>query len=905
MARIPFIITVICIMTGMAWASESVWIEAEQLVGIEGYCWPMAADPSMKTTHGKWGISGPGCASEWIQGGESGFNSIACGAEDDAALATRTIEVPEDGMYAIWVRYRDNRGTSERFQIRLEQQGQAAWTGTYGVKPVIDEDNIMKLYWNWAFAWDNRTAELRKGTARISLLAGFKEAQCRQIDVIVLTSDKQYRPLIKERPQNYSRQVLDQYRKMGLVGIEPLARRHGKYQTPVAWAPKTFNNRGFLYLWNVDDYEKWATGDPKLMRYPYHLRDDESKAAFEAKYAGKDEVPIFSDPRIVPAFYGPGPWVLDLDGANPKKTSAAAFRKWLDADPNRLWAGMMNYAPDDPISAQAADDFVTKYRDRYVGNISGENLGYFYPTPEKVTAAVAGAKNRRELAEAMGKVFMEANAAKYQTIFGKELPNPYLDVISCLSNEMSMYAPLCYLWGARTVGYESAVASYNSEAMFLSFLRGAARQNGGLTATYRSCNFGDSATMFSETQMFTKPSAIFDNYYDVYSGAGMGWYKFDMWYQYMSGSSMYYHEQGFDEFWIPGGMAMGKHELQLSPKGKIVDRFLSLTKNFDRGIPFTPIAFLADYAHGWSPIGYTPDIFGGHALRPDLTRWDDHSQMMQQYLFTAFYPIIPHSEQSISALSETFVPAVFGDIYDVIYAYPDVKRWTTIDTYPVVISIGDIALTAPEGQRLAKYLEDGGTLVVADGQLSGPGLVALQLPKMGDIEESTGYLWLNETNPLPSQRFRFRAIEGGRVLARTTDGKAFCSAFDRGQGRLIVLSTPRGLGIDREIMPVVPRLFAHLASNQMPIEVDGEVEWMLNRQQNGWAVTLLNPAGDMKPQHGILPIDYTKNLTVTIRAKVPITNASDHLAPDDQLIVQDNTVSLPVQAGSLRIIELR
>ena len=894
------------LLPGLTYAAESIWLEAEQLDGIEGYCWPAAADVAQKTTHGKWGLSGPGVAAEWMQGGESGFLTIACGADDAAAVATKAIDIPVAGQYFVWARYRDNREKGDRFQIRLEQPGQPAWTGTYGDKPVIDEDNTMKLYWGWSFAWDSRPATLQKGPATLSLLSGFKEEDCRQLDVIVLTTDPNYRPLIKERPQSDAIDLLTQYQQGLPAGLEPLARRHGNFQVPDAWVPKTFKDRGFLYLWNNSDFDKWADGEPNTVRYPYHIRDEAVKKAFEEKYAGRDDIPIFSDPRIVPAYHGAGPWVLDLEHKDAgRKKHAEAFRKWLDADPNRLWAGMMNYASDDPISAQAANDFLAKYRDRFVGSIAGESLGYFYWTKDQITAATAGVKTRRELAEGLSRVYLESNAAKYRKVFGRDLPDPYRDVISCLSNEMTPHVPLCFQWGARTVGFESAVATYNSIAMNLAFLRGAARQHGGLTATYRSCNFGDSATMFSEAGNFSQPKHIFDNYYDVYAGAGMAWYKFDIWYQYMAGMSMFYHEQGFDEFWLPGGQAMGRHGLQLSPKGKLVDRFLRATRNFDRGTPYTPVAFLADYAHGWSPLGYTPHLFGGHAERPDLTKPNDHSRMMQQYLFTAFHPLIPHSEQPISALSECFVPAVFGDIFDVVYAYPDVKKWATIDTYPVVIIVGDIELTAAEGQRLAQYVNNGGTLVVADGTLTGPGLAALNLPKMGNVEEATGYKWLHETTVSPSQRFRFRAIPGGRALAVTADGKAFCSAFDRGQGRLIVLSVPYGLGINKEAVAVVPRLFAHLSRDLMPIEVEGNVEWLLNRQQDGWAVTLLNPAGDVKPQHGIFPTDFTKNQTVTIRSKVPLKTAADRLLPEDKLTVKDNTVTLTVLAGSVRVIELR
>jgi len=43
--------------------------------------------------------------------------------------------------------------------------------------------------------------------------------------------------------------------------------------------------------------------------------------------------------------------------------------------------------------------------------------------------------------------------------------------------------------------------------------------------------------------------------------------------------------------------------------------------------------------------------------------------------------------------------------------------------------------------------------------------------------------------------------------------------MDRGPGRLIFLSVPRGLGIDRAAMPVLAQLIAHLTRGLLPVEV--------------------------------------------------------------------------------------
>ena len=189
-----------------------------------------------------------------------------------------------------------------------------------------------------------------------------------------------------------------------------------------------------------------------------------------------------------------------------------------------------------------------------------------------------------------------------------------------------------------------------------------------MTATYRSCNFGDASTIFSNEGSFHSPQNIFDNYYSVYSGAGMTWYKFDIWYQYMAGSSMFYHEQGFDEFWRPGGTsAAGVREVELSPKGKLVDRFLRLTAaEPDRGVPFTPVAFLVDYAHGWEPAPFWPNSFQNWHGHPDRFGYGDHERMLEEYFSTAYFPIGPESEKPITATNEVYLASPFGDIFDVI-----------------------------------------------------------------------------------------------------------------------------------------------------------------------------------------------------------------------------------------------
>ncbi len=249
------------------------------------------------------------------------------------------------------------------------------------------------------------------------------------------------------------------------------------------------------------------------------------------------------------------------------RADAAAFVRWLETHPDRPWAQLLNYAPDASVTPAARANFL-KYRDRFVGGVSGENLGYVPLDAAALKVAAGRATTRRELAAAIKAAVLAANTAKHRTIFGRDWPGTYREVIPCQSIDMTAFAPLCFDWGARTVGYESAAITSGMLGMRMAFLRGAARQNGGIAASYRSCNFGDSSTIFSVASSYTKPQNVLDNYYSVYSSAGMTWYKMDIWYQYMAGSGMFFHEQGFDEYWRPGGGTAGLQGSPALPQGK-------------------------------------------------------------------------------------------------------------------------------------------------------------------------------------------------------------------------------------------------------------------------------------------------------------------------------------------------
>ncbi len=872
--------------TTFTFAAETIWIEAEHLRGVRGSCFPdMGHD-----TKGAWAISGPGIAPEWTQGGESEWLSIACGPNDATASATMEFEVPEAGDWRLWVRYRDWRGQSEVFGVKIEQAGTEPVQSRFGEKPVVDEDDELKLLWKWAFGWDVRPVTLPKGAAKLTLLSLEKQAAHRQIDAICLTTDPAYRPRHREKPRHLAWDFLDSLRA-------PTPATIGKFdlQPRPEWKPISFRNEGLRYLWNMG--EPWlkdlASDKPDRVRVPFHI-DPVWADEFRKMFGGRDDVPIFSDPRIVPLFHGAGPNILEN----------ASFVKWLEANPTRAWGNMMNYIGPKPLSPEGKALWA-KFRDRYVGNISGENLGYFDSDGAALRTRVAGAKTRQDVLDALTEIYMAGNAAKQKAVFGEAPEKPYEFTIACLSAEMLGFAHACREWGARTVGYENQVPA-PSLAMRMAFLRGSARQFGGMVANYRSCNFGDASSIYSQQSLYAAPKHVYDNYYDVWAGAGMTWYKFDLWHQYMAGSELIYHEQGFDEFWIPAGGSTPAKPLQLSPKGRVVEQFLAVTKAHpDRGAPWTPIAFLLDRAHGWDPTAYRPTYFGlDETMNPTVLPFDQHARMLKEWFKAAFHPFGPHEAEPTNSVNQNTIPGVFGDIFDVLVTSP--SRLDAIDSYPVIVLCGELDLTAAWGKKLAAFLERGGTVVASDGQLRGPGAAELALPALGAEAEATAITWNGGKREIPSQRFRFRAIEGGEPLA-IAGGAQVAAAFPRGKGRLIFASIPRGLGLDSTATPLVGALLSHVRRGLLPFEIRGEVEWLLNRTDRGWVVTLLNPSGARKPQHGVVVTDYAQTRAVTLRTTQPLKRANEWIANAAVAVKADDggsTITLEVPAGALRILEV-
>ena len=530
-----------------------------------------------------------------------------------------------------------------------------------------------------------------------------------------------------------------------------------------------------------------------------------------------------------------------------------------------------------------------------------------------MNARIKKATSRREVLRILGEFHTAATVKKFSDYYGRPVTpsEAWAPVISCLSASSEAWAHAICDWGATRIGHENTGNS-PTLARRLAFLRGACRQFGTKLVDYQSCNLGDAATMFSREQYLYPASSryILDNSYDAWAGAGIHWLLKDYLLWHLAGVSAFYNEQGVDIYWKPaGGSAGDAFPVQLSPKGRTAEAVLNLAANHPRGTHFTPVAVLLDEAHGYTQERFEYGAFGlDSQLNPTVLLPGRHEAAIRGWFDIAYFPAPITQGEPATGIRQTYVNGIFGDIFDVVVNAP--KRSAILGTYPVVIAAGEVEVTREYGEALRDYVRNGGTLVVSADQLAGPGVKELNLPSFGVERESDAFTWTPTGAAVPSNVYRYRVLTAGkdRVLAAAPDGTPLALARLEGKGQLVVIGIPLGLGVDERPSPLLGLLLQHLASGQVPIRVSGDVEWVLNRlDDGGWLVTLMNNRGVTKPQHGVLPTDQREAQTVTLRLQFSIKQSAEWMTETPQqwqLTGSTSALTLSIPAGATRMIEI-
>jgi hypothetical protein len=877
---------------------EYLWTEAENMRGIsENARHEPIANPSwMNLPAAKapgWGINGPGVSAEWSQGGESEWNSVAASADETHGRIWQDIEVPRAGEYKVWVRYADWANKTENFSIRIEQARREVFHHEFGVKDIIDAHDETSMYWGWAFNWDGAAATLAKGPAVISIEIE-KAAQARRhVDCVLVTNDLAYIPEGRRKPDFAAARYLREWAN-ARTPFESWIASQPSGDIPSAWLRPKVAGRDFSMPWNITK-DFWKLYDKPPAERPLYPFNAEPLDEFVKVYAGKPDVPIFDSKFVVPVIY--------LNDLPDLLKDGSAFRRYLSLT-HSPFAILINYgaASFSESEGLAAWKLLNgELRNQFLGWISGESIGFVWDEAPKYLH-LSPEMTRAVLLNAHRTFYSDALSRKWSATFKTQTGPMWEKMMPAQSTSSTSFAHALGEWGVRDLGIETS-AVQPMTAMRIAFTRGAARQYGGEFFYYHTPNFGDSATTFTKQQNFAGPDNFFHSRYGATMGPSLSWYRKSYYFYYMSGASAIYLEQGFDQFFKPGP---GEHPLQLNPLGRITEEFMNFAaKHPDRGTPYTPIAFLLDPAHGWEMTDYPQWPF-------EVSQINRSDRALRELFGAAYYPGLVREGESASGERQAFVPGIFGNIFDVLVASETHKA--VIDAYRAVIVGGRINWTDAWARKLEEYIRGGGTVVLNSAQIKGLPAELLGVRLSGATGEAHDARCLSASEPtqeLSGQVFRFDQIEtkGSHVLMATPSNQPLVTVNKVGRGKLIFCAVPDFLGEDERFTPFAAHLLAHLASEATPIRVEGDVEYLINRNSRGWVVTIFNDNGVFKPQQGLAQVDRTATVSATIRLRDRQIRSAIEWTANNSLTISQNgnggSVTVNVAPGGIAIVELQ
>jgi hypothetical protein len=710
---------------------------------------------------------------------------------------------------------------------------------------------------------------------------------------VLITNDLAFVPEGRRKPEFAAMRYLREWSKER-TPLMPLFDTTAPRETPAAWRRPPVGGRDFLMPWNIvrEFWPLWVKTPEERVNYPFAA---EPVDEFVKKYKGAKEVPIFDSKLVVPVIY--------LNDLPQYLKEDSPFLKYL-RETHAPFAVLINYgsAPMSESEGQAAWKLLTvEFRDQFLGWISGESIGYVYGNAA-TELKLSPEMSRRELMEAHRVFYTRELEKKWSATFHTETGAMWDKMIAGLSTSSLSFSHALEEWGSRLIGMETA-AVQPATAMRIAFTRGAARQYGGAFLYYHAPNFGDTATTFTKSQNFAGPDNFYHSRYGVTMGPSLSWYRKSYYLYYMAGASAIYLEQGFDQFFKPGP---GEHPFQLNPLGRITNEFMRFAeKHPERGVPYTPIAFLLDPAQGWDMTDYPQWPFM-------VSQPNRNDRALRELFSAAYYPLAVREGEPATGDRQAFVSSAFGDIFDVLVASETHRD--AINSYRALVVGGTIEWTPTWAKQLESYVRQGGVVILNAAQIKNLSPEFLGVRLRGETAEADDARCLISPDEvradLSGQIFRYERIEarGAKVLLETKTGDPLVVSKQLGQGRVIFCALPDMLGEDERLTPFAAHLLAHLSAEAAPVRVSGDAEYLVNRNARGWVVTVINNNGVFKPQQGLAQVDRSAyvDVAISLRGK-KIAQARDWMNDKPLETMRKNnqdSIKIKLAPGGIGIIEV-
>ena len=493
-------------------------------------------------------------------------------------------------------------------------------------------------------------------------------------------------------------------------------------------------------------------------------------------------------------------------------------------------------------------------------------------------------------------------------------------VTSAICGMQAMSAAAIADGGGNGFMYEATTQGWGPWSMAGAFTRGAARQNrlsfGWYVANWYEGYTRDGQIIYGENKWCDYRGGNKHAAARPHLGASRSLLARQLAYGWLIGASFFCTESWQ---WLYVDKRDGKYVP--SDECRDAEEIYRLSKRVDRGCSYTPLALLVavdepiwlNYNSGGLRDRYSqPAVFS--TLIPSGARNRGGA------------PLRRMGDQGCLFNSE------FGEMFDVLAPDRGHDTATAVERlrpYAYAFLVGDWFDPAKyDRTALETYVREGGTLVVSADQLqkgyvseqmSGLALTGKTTPVGQVVRDAHGETQLEGAylarNAAPRSATVLATDEAGVPLVWSNavgKGKVLTVACDKCLPRRFtsgvraghfeddhadIISGNGGLGLLKHI-------FRRIQRKAMPIRVEGDCEWGLNRTKDGWLVWIFNNKGVIKWTLEPERFDMSRTASVEIRlGDVKVVSATDVRTGKAQT-VSGAAIPLSVKPGDWRVISL-
>jgi hypothetical protein len=637
----------------------------------------------------------------------------------------------------------------------------------------------------------------------------------------------------------------------------------------------------------------------------------------------RDEVLLYTSPMLIQ-----GPHTLTVKVTGTKNANSTGFN--LVADRVAILSYPQSVVPEPDFSYANLSMGLFRYRPLSLFNREWNIEVYSYGFSNYPSSAIEASSTKYNLADTFGDTYYN-NLYEWDYTFALNSANGYLhtptsaidayqmtkdwfsaQLLNITKNKPSWitsitghyyYPHYGALWGGAEIDLLMSEVGENVKSInaHLAFVRGAARQFNKPWGLQFSPWYGGYVLDYTSPSVWGTAGGA--NY-----GHSLELAKRTYFLTYMSGGNEL-HAESASVDWFNGSTLNSDGTFNLSPMGLIAQNFYSFSHSFvDRGIPLTPMAIILDQYQGLNGINLSQTFYGMLAADNSIKVGFDYTAGLQMdvQLFNTLWP----QSFSSSAWDESqfyLTNSAHGDMYDVLLDPVDLA---VLRCYPVVYLGASVTMTADLATKLQEYVERGGTLVLNSSSIGsnftsdfiGASLGTAQNVSFSSLTWNASGQSVPYTSNLSVPSFQATTATPLLIGASKVGTQTLASINSVGNGKVIVI-TPANMQDTVFLDFFVKSLIQPLN----PFKIEGNIEYLVNRNSTGWVVTLINNLGVTKSPQTPAVIDATQAQTVQItyqEAGKTIQGVTE-MVNNTPISVQGNLdLTITVPAGDVRVLNI-